>query len=77
MADNKSEAHDPRADTEVTDIDNELNERSLLRKLDGRLLPAVGVLYLLSFLDRSNGTITQAQMLPSSANNYISWKCPY
>lgn len=32
-----------------------VNERSLLRKLDVRLLPAVGVLYLLSFLDRSNG----------------------
>ncbi|KAI0595725.1 major facilitator superfamily domain-containing protein [Biscogniauxia sp. FL1348] len=31
-----------------------INERSLLRKIDARLLPAVGVLYLLSFLDRSN-----------------------
>ncbi|KAF4126626.1 Sugar (and other) transporter [Geosmithia morbida] len=31
-----------------------INERSLLRKLDLKLLPAVGVLYLLSFLDRSN-----------------------
>ncbi|ORY70451.1 major facilitator superfamily domain-containing protein [Pseudomassariella vexata] len=30
------------------------NEKALLRKLDARLLPAVGVLYLLSFLDRSN-----------------------
>lgn len=38
-----------------------VNERSLLRKIDGRLLPAVGVLYLLSFLDRSNG------------NNSSSW----
>jgi hypothetical protein len=27
----------------------------LLRKLDLRLLPAVSILYLLSFLDRSNG----------------------
>lgn len=33
-----------------------INENLLLRKLDGRLLPAVGILYLLSFLDRSNGT---------------------
>lgn len=32
-----------------------VNEKSLLRKLDLRLLPAVSVLYLLSFLDRSNG----------------------
>ncbi|KAF2806909.1 MFS transporter [Mytilinidion resinicola] len=31
-----------------------VNETALLRKLDARLLPAVSVLYLLSFLDRSN-----------------------
>ncbi|KPM35959.1 hypothetical protein AK830_g10608 [Neonectria ditissima] len=34
--------------------DAEINEASLLRKIDGKLLPAVGILYLLSFLDRSN-----------------------
>jgi len=34
----------------------EVNEKALLRKLDAKLLPAVGILYLLSFLDRSNGT---------------------
>ena len=32
-----------------------VNERSLLRKLDRKLLPALTLLYLLSFLDRSNG----------------------
>jgi len=31
-----------------------INEKSLLRKLDLHLLPGVGILYLLSFLDRSN-----------------------
>ncbi|KAI0394163.1 major facilitator superfamily domain-containing protein [Xylariaceae sp. FL0594] len=31
-----------------------VNEKALLRKVDGYLLPAVGILYLLSFLDRSN-----------------------
>ncbi|KAF2202887.1 MFS transporter [Delitschia confertaspora ATCC 74209] len=31
-----------------------VNEKALLRKLDLRLLPAVSILYLLSFLDRSN-----------------------
>ncbi|KAI1332368.1 major facilitator superfamily domain-containing protein [Xylariaceae sp. FL0255] len=31
-----------------------INERALLRKIDAYLLPVVGVLYLLSFLDRSN-----------------------
>ncbi len=38
--------------------DNEaqgINEAALIRKIDLRLLPAVGILYLLSFLDRSNG----------------------
>lgn len=32
-----------------------IHEGRLLKKLDLRLLPAVGALYLLSFLDRSNG----------------------
>lgn len=32
----------------------QVSEGALLRKIDFRLLPAVGVLYLLSFLDRSN-----------------------
>ncbi|KAK6224208.1 hypothetical protein LQW54_000357 [Pestalotiopsis sp. IQ-011] len=31
-----------------------INEGALLRKIDAHLLPAVGILYLLSFLDRSN-----------------------
>lgn len=31
-----------------------INERALLRKLDLRLLPPLTILYLLSFLDRSN-----------------------
>jgi len=33
-----------------------INEKSLLRKLDLRLLPPLTLLYLLSFLDRSNGS---------------------
>lgn len=32
-----------------------VEEKALLRKLDLRLLPALTLLYLLSFLDRSNG----------------------
>jgi hypothetical protein len=35
---------------------NGINEKALLRKLDFRLLPPLTILYLLSFLDRSNGT---------------------
>ena len=34
---------------------SDINEKALLRKLDWKLLPAVSLLYLLSFLDRSNG----------------------
>lgn len=30
-------------------------DKALLRKLDSKLLPALTLLYLLSFLDRSNG----------------------
>ena len=33
-----------------------INEKALLRKLDLRLLPPLTLLYLLSFLDRSNGS---------------------
>ncbi|KAI1036099.1 hypothetical protein LB504_011528 [Fusarium proliferatum] len=36
------------------DSSSQINEKALLRKLDLKLLPAVGILYLLSFLDRSN-----------------------
>ena len=32
-----------------------IEDRKLLRKLDLKLLPALTLLYLLSFLDRSNG----------------------
>jgi hypothetical protein len=54
---------DPRPEeTSSSDIDGGLDteaaavkETTLLRKIDLQLLPAVGVLYLLSFLDRSNG----------------------
>ncbi|KAI2614807.1 MFS general substrate transporter [Hypoxylon fragiforme] len=41
------------SDSEVA-AGSSINEGALLRKIDLRLLPAVGVLYLLSFLDRSN-----------------------
>lgn len=37
------------------DVYSGINEKALLRKLDLKLLPAVTLLYLLSFLDRSNG----------------------
>lgn len=46
---------DSPAASDIEAAEYKINEKSLLRKLDARLLPAVGILYLLSFLDRSNG----------------------
>lgn len=56
--------HDKERDNKIASpgsvSDNEdigavsVSEKALLRKIDWRLLPAVGILYLLSFLDRSN-----------------------
>ena len=40
-----------------------INEKALLRKLDLKLLPALTLLYLLSFLDRSNGRPLQSYPL--------------
>ena len=37
----------------------DINEKALLRKIDLKLLPAVTLLYLLSFLDRSNGKLSK------------------
>lgn len=56
-----------------------INEKSLLRKLDLRLLPPLTLLYLLSFLDRSNGSF--ALILHSTRNmlwltDCCSWQCP-
>jgi hypothetical protein len=40
-----------------------VNEKALLRKLDLKLLPALTFLYLLSFLDRSNGSFQETLIL--------------
>lgn len=53
--DRSSDVSNPE-DSEGVIVDG-IDERSLLRKLDRNLLPAVGILYLLSFLDRSNGSL--------------------
>ena len=65
-------------DKEVEDLETVygVNEKALLRKLDLRLLPAVTLLYLLSFLDRSNvanarleGLVTDLHM---TGNQYLT-----
>ncbi|KAL2127325.1 hypothetical protein VTI74DRAFT_10924 [Chaetomium olivicolor] len=46
---------DPTSGSELDEVDaGSVDEKALLRKIDWHLLPAVGILYLLSFLDRSN-----------------------
>ncbi|RAK87592.1 MFS transporter [Aspergillus costaricaensis CBS 115574] len=47
------EADEKAASPSTSSITN-INEKALLRKLDFRLLPPLTILYLLSFLDRSN-----------------------
>jgi hypothetical protein len=47
-------ADSANSDSEAASVTG-INEKSLLRKIDINLLPAVGILYLFSFLDRSNG----------------------
>lgn len=56
-----------------------INERALLRKLDWRLLPPVTVLYLLSFLDRSNSW-SYPRFEDEGHSDFCdlySWKCAY
>lgn len=64
--------------SEDEEMDNEegTSEKSILRKLDLRLLPAVGVLYLLSFLDRSNVSNARVEGLADdlgmTGNQYLT-----
>ena len=54
-AEKSSEVSYSFPDSGASDGDHHhVDERKLLRKLDLRLLPVTGMLYLLSFLDRTN-----------------------
>ncbi|KAL1869731.1 hypothetical protein VTK73DRAFT_2939 [Phialemonium thermophilum] len=53
-AEEKLPASEPGFSDPEANPASEINERALMRKIDANLLPAVGILYLLSFLDRSN-----------------------
>jgi hypothetical protein len=67
----------PQAASSISSADlTQINEKSLLRKLDWRLLPGVSLLYLVSFLDRSNvanarldGLVTDLHM---TGNEYLT-----
>jgi hypothetical protein len=59
LAESRPGASTISSDSEIEGVTgSQVNEKALLRKLDLKLLPAVSVLYLLSFLDRSNGTLS-------------------
>ncbi|KAI8935513.1 hypothetical protein NX059_008084 [Plenodomus lindquistii] len=64
------------SESDVEVVPGTVNEKKLLRMLDLRLLPAVSILYLLSFLDRSN--IANARLeglttdLGMTANQYLT-----
>jgi hypothetical protein len=57
----------------------DINEKALLRKLDYRLLPPLTILYLLSFLDRSNVGNARLEGMADEINmcmfGFISMKC--
>lgn len=67
----------PKPASSISSADyTHINEKSLLRKLDWRLLPGVSLLYLVSFLDRSNvanarldGLVTDLHM---TGNEYLT-----
>lgn len=50
----------PSSDVDALEARTDINEKKILRKLDRTLLPVLTLLYLLSFLDRSNGKICEA-----------------
>ena len=50
----------------------EIDEKRLLRKLDWHLLPMVTVLFLLSFLDRSNGNTLALPFLSLPPTHLLS-----
>ena len=60
-----------------------INEKALLRKLDMRILPGLTILYLLSFLDRSNGIFIQYSLKYRLCEREVeltpcsSWKCSF
>jgi hypothetical protein len=57
LSDSKVDSPSYSGEEGMVDVSG-ISEKSLLRKLDFKLLPPLSLLYLLSFLDRSNGTFS-------------------
>lgn len=55
---------------DALEVSTGINEKKLLRKLDRKLLPPVTLLYLLSFLDRSNGKVRELISFTSSLTRH-------
>ena len=49
----------------------DVDEKSLVRKLDRHLIPGVTILYLLSFLDRANVGVSSALDSPQTATDIV------
>ncbi|EEY16044.1 conserved hypothetical protein [Verticillium alfalfae VaMs.102] len=49
------------------EIEHGIKEKALIRKIDYKLLPALGLLYLLSFLDRSNAILVSVSEIVTLA----------
>lgn len=67
----------------VPDANRDVLEQRLVRKLDARLLPILTILYLLSFLDRSNignakldGLTTDLKMTQAGYLDALTLVCP-
>jgi hypothetical protein len=56
LAENEKTVSPDHASSDLEAESHAINTTALLRKLDLRLLPPLSLLYLLSFLDRSNGS---------------------
>lgn len=69
----KSASPSASDDVIAIEIPSTIREKQLLRKLDRTLLPALTLIYLLSFLDRSNGIILFSLWLLCSW--WLTWGC--
>ena len=54
-----------------------IDERKLLRKIDWYLVPGLTFLFLLSYLDRSNGNPPLSSTFLAFSSSFFSWKCAY
>jgi len=54
-----------------------IDEKKLLRKIDWHIVPGLTLLFLLSYLDRSNGNLSLSSPSLALSSPAFSWKCSY